>query len=53
VAVIKALPTDDEVEAAGAEDVGAFLVGMRSEAPSEYAAWVANWNEEHSKSHTW
>ena len=46
VAVCKALPTDDEVEAAGFEDAGAFLLALR-ESPSDYKQWVDDWNEAH------
>jgi hypothetical protein len=46
VAVRKALPTDAEVEAAGAADAGDFLLRLK-DAGSDYDEWVEKWNADH------
>ena len=45
MAVFKALPTDEEVEAAGAADAGAFIMELR--ATGAYSEWVEAWNTTH------
>ena len=47
ISVMKALPTDAEVADAGAADVGEFILELQ-EIPSDFLAWVDDWNAEHS-----
>ena len=41
ISTLIALPTDEELEAVGVADAGSFLFGLRAEAPTEFAAFVA------------
>ena len=47
VALLKALPTDDEIDDAGCADAGAFLLGLREEGQSDFDDWVEEWNAAH------
>ena len=42
-AVMKALPTDTEVEEAGRVDGGDFLLQLRLFAPGDYDEWSERW----------
>jgi len=47
VAVIKALPTDDEVQAASAIDAGDFILELK-ESPLDYDEWAEAWYSTHT-----
>ena len=46
VAVAKALPSDDDIAASGAEDAGDFVLQLRK-SPSDYEAWLEHWYQAH------
>ena len=48
MATMVALPTDEEIEEAGAADAGDFLIAMQAHSPTEYAQFVASRKPTHS-----
>ena len=50
VAVMKALPTDEEIKQTGVEDAGEFMLQLKQSSSwidISYEEWVDNWNEAH------
>ena len=47
VAVVKALPTEQEVMDQGTSDAGEFLLQMRQVLPGVYEDWVSEWYRTH------
>ena len=48
MATMVALPTDEEIEEAGAADAGDFLIAMQAHSPTEYAQFVSSRKPTHS-----